>query len=339
MFFRPYFRATIALLALLCLTLPAAGQWKSSSATKTAKVEVTEASVRATLTALASDSMNGRKSASADELKAAKWIGEQLKSYGIDPAGDDKTYLQSSTFQYAGRRGFPDPGAVQLTTTNAVGILRGSDPKIKHEVILLSAHLDHLGVKQVVKGDGIYNGADDDASGVTAVLELARVLAAGPKPRRTIVFALFGSEEIGGYGARYFLEHPPVALNDIVANLEFEMIGRPDAAVAKDTLWLTGYERSNLGPTLAARGAKIVADPHPQQQFFFRSDNIALARQGIVAQTVSSYGMHADYHQPSDDIAHIDFKHMTGAINSMVEPVRWLCNTEFRPEWVEGGQP
>lgn len=336
---RKYFRSTLALLALLCLTFPAAGQWKGGGAAKTAKVEVTEASVRATLTALAGDSMNGRKSASADELKAAKWIGEQLKSYGIEPAGDDGTFLQSSTFEMKSRRGFPDPGAVQATTTNAVGILRGSDPKIKYQVVLLSAHLDHLGVKQAVKGDSIYNGADDDASGVTAVLELARVLAAGPRPKRTVVFALFGSEEVGGYGARHFLEHPPVALNDIVANLEFEMIGRPDPAVAKDTLWLTGYERSNLGPTLAARGAKIVADPHPEQQFFFRSDNINLARMGIVAQTVSSYGLHADYHQPSDDIAHIDFKHMTGAINSMVEPVRWLCNTEFRPEWVEGGRP
>jgi len=143
--------------------------------------------------------------------------------------------------------------------------------------------------------------------GVTAVLELAEALGAGPKPKRTVVFALFGSEEIGGYGARYFQEHPPVPVESFVANLEFEMIGRPDAAVAAHTLWLTGYERSNLGAELAAHGARLVADPHPEQHFFQRSDNYVLARKGIIAHTVSSYGLHADYHRPSDDLAHIDF--------------------------------
>jgi hypothetical protein len=88
-----------------------------------------------------------------------------------------------------------------------------------------------------------------------AVLELAEALAKGRRPKRTIIFTWFGSEESGGYGAGYFLEHPPVPLDRIVANLEFEMIGRPDAAVPPHTLWLTGYQRSDLGPRLAQRGA------------------------------------------------------------------------------------
>ena len=190
-----------------------------------------------------------------------------------------------------------------------------------------------------MNGDGIYNGADDDASGVTAVLELARALMSGPRPRRTVVFALFGSEEIGGHGARYFQEHPPVPFESFVCNLEFEMIGRPDAAVPPHTLWLTGYERSNLGPALKVFGARLVADPHPEQHFFQRSDNIVLARKGVVAQTVSSFGLHADYHRPSDDLAHIDFAHMTESIASMVGPVRWLVNSSFKPEWNPGGRP
>ena len=311
--------------AVLAGSLPGSvvfGQW----AKKAPAAEVTEASVREILTALASDAMNGRGSASPDELKAAQYIGERLKAYGIEPAGDNGTYLQSAKF---------DGG----TTTNALGILRGTDAKLKAETILLSAHLDHLGIGDPVNGDNLYNGADDDASGCTAVLELARVLGAGPKPKRTVLFALFGSEEIGGRGARYFQDHPPVPLNSIVANLEFEMIGRADAAVKPDELWLTGFERSNLGPTLAAHGAKLVADPHPEANFFFRSDNIVLARQRIVAQTVSSYGLHSDYHRPSDDLAHIDFKHMTAAINSMVEPVRWLVNSDFKPAWTANGRP
>ena len=225
-------------------------------------------------------------------------------------------------------------------TYNAMGILRGSDPALKSQVILLSAHLDHLGVGKPVNGDSIYNGADDDASGVTAVLELARALAAGSKPRRTILFALFGSEETGrGYGAVYFREKAPVPLIDIAANLEFEMIGRPDPKVQPDELWLSGWERSNLGPELASHGAKLVPDPHPEQNFFARSDNYALALKGVVAQTVSSFGLHSDYHRPSDDIAHLDFAHMTTAIQSLVAPITWLANSDFKPQWKPGKQP
>ncbi len=224
-------------------------------------------------------------------------------------------------------------------TWNAVGMLRGSDAALRHAAVLLSAHLDHLGIGLAVKGDNIYNGADDDASGTTAVLELARVLGSSPKPRRTVIFALFGSEETGGQGSTYFLRHPPVPLKEIAVNLEFEMLGRADAAVSADTVWLTGWERSDLGPVLAARGAKLVGDPHPDQNFFARSDNYVLARKGVVAQTVSSYGLHTDYHQPSDDISHIDFQHMDAAIGSLLKPVTWLVNSSFTPQWKAGGKP
>jgi Zn-dependent M28 family amino/carboxypeptidase len=224
-------------------------------------------------------------------------------------------------------------------TWNAVGILRGRDASQKKNAILLSAHLDHLGVGAPVNGDNIYNGADDDASGTTAVLELARVLGQGPKPRRSVIFALFGSEEKGGLGSSFFREHSPLPLPDIAANVEFEMIGRADPKVPDDTLWLSGWERSNLGPELASHGAKLVADPHPEQNFFQRSDNYVLAKKGVVAQTASSYGLHDDYHQPSDDIAHIDFQHMTTAIASLIRPMEWLVNTDFRPQWNPGGKP
>lgn len=305
---------------------------------KTATI-VTEQSVRNYMEALASDDMRGRGSATADELAAAKYIASQLKALKIEPAGDNGDYLQTVKFARRARGAPADAAGVEMTTTNVLGIIRGSDPKIAKETILLSAHLDHLGVRANLPGDNIFNGADDDASGVTAVLELAQALAAGAKPKRTIVFALFGSEEIGGYGARYFQEHPPVPIETFVANLEFEMIARPDSAVAPHTLWLTGYERSNLGPELARHGARLVADPHPDEHFFQRSDNYVLARKGIVAHTVSSFGLHADYHRPSDDLSHVDFKHMTDAIASMVEPVRWLTNSDFKPQWNEGGRP
>jgi hypothetical protein len=225
-------------------------------------------------------------------------------------------------------------------TWNAVGKITGSDPKLSSEVILLSAHLDHLGMRPNAPGDDkIFNGADDDASGCVAVLELARVLASSAKPKRTVMFAFFGSEEAGGFGSQYLVNTLPFPKEKLVANLQFEMIGRPDPKVKAEELWLTGYERSNLGAELAKRGAKLVQDPHPDQNFFQRSDNYTLARQGIVAHTVSSFGLHKDYHQASDEIKTIDFKHMTKAINSMVVPVRWLVNSNFKPAWYEGKKP
>lgn len=230
--------------------------------------------------------------------------------------------------------------ATKQQTWNAVGKITGSDPKLSSDVVLLSAHLDHLGVRQNAQSpDNLYNGADDDASGCVAVIELARVLAAGKKPRRTVYFAFYGSEEAGGFGSRYFVGNLGFPKDKLVANLQFEMIGRPDPKVAADELWLTGYDRSNLGPELAKQGAKLVADPHPEQNFFQRSDNFTLAREGIVAHTVSSYGLHKDYHQASDEVSTIDFGHMTRAINSMVKPVRWLVNSSFKPAWNEGKRP
>jgi hypothetical protein len=223
-------------------------------------------------------------------------------------------------------------------TWNAVGTLPGGDKRQKDDIILISAHLDHLGARDT-GADRIYNGADDDASGSTAVLALAEALAKGNPLKRTMVFAWFGSEEAGGYGARYFVEKPAVPLDRIVANLEFEMIGRPDASIAPHTLWLTGWERTNLGPKLAAQGARLVADPHPAERFFMRSDNITLARRGVIAQTVSSYGLHSDYHQPSDKLSRIDFGHMTESIQSMLAPIRWLADSGFKPDWVPGGRP
>ena len=233
--------------------------------------------------------------------------------------------------------------AVVAHTWNAIGRLTGRTRAAARDVILLTAHLDHLGSRTSQNGpaaaDTIYNGADDDASGSIAVLELAEALAAGKRPRRTIIFAWFGSEESGGAGASHFIDAPPVPLDTIVANLEFEMIGRADKSVPPHTLWLTGYERSNLGPGLAKRGAKIVADPHPEQNFFARSDNIQLARRGVIAQTVSSFGLHTDYHRPSDEVKTIDFAHMTDSIRSMLSPVLWLANSSFRPEWLPGKKP
>lgn len=222
-------------------------------------------------------------------------------------------------------------------TYNAVGYLPGTDPKAG--TILLTAHLDHLGIGKPVNGDALYNGANDDAAGTTAVLELAHALAAGPKLRRSVLFVCYGSEELGGLGSTYFGEHPPVALKELVANLEFEMIGAQDPKMPKGVLLLTGWERSNLGPTLKAHGALLGPDPYPEQHFFERSDNYSLALMGVVAHTAAGWGTVPTYHRPDDDLAHLDMPFMTAAIQSLIEPVRWLAESDFVPKWEPGGQP
>lgn len=317
----------IRLLSTLIVAILSANLWAQS-----ANHDAQE--IRGAMEFLASDAMQGRGSGTHDELLAAVYLASQLREIGIEPAGDNGGYIQN----VSGEFNFYREGKKQWNTRNVIGVLKGSDTKLKDEVILLTAHMDHIGTREGMSGDNIFNGADDDASGCVAVLQLARSLA-DKHPKRTVLFVFFGSEETGGQGNQYFLQHPPVPLKSIVANLEFEMIGRPDPAVKPDELWLTGYDRSNLGPELAKHGAKLVADPHPREQFFQRSDNFALAKRGVVAQTVSSFGLHADYHRPSDDVAHLDFSHMEQAIHSMVGPVEWLANSDFKPEWAEGKKP
>ncbi|HEX5886698.1 MAG TPA: M20/M25/M40 family metallo-hydrolase [Pyrinomonadaceae bacterium] len=311
---KPVFRA---LLILLVIAFPVVAQIK-------------EQNVRAQLSFLASDAMQGRGSGTTYERIAAEYIGSQFRQFGLEPAGDTdsagaKTFVQRVPLQ----SGF---------TWNAIGVLRGTDPS--GQAIMLSAHLDHLGVNEALTGeDKIFNGADDNASGCVAVLELARVLAAGKRPRRTVYFICFGSEEKRGLGSRHFIDNPPAPLTQIVANLNFEMLGRPDTKIPPGMLWLTGFERSTLGPELARRRASLVADPRPEQRFFQRSDNYPLALQGVIAHTISSFGLHTDYHRPSDDLSKIDFPFMTRSLNSLVKPIQWLANSTFRPAWLPGQAP
>ena len=222
-------------------------------------------------------------------------------------------------------------------TFNAIGYLPGTDASAG--TLLLTAHLDHLGMGKPVDGDGIWNGANDDAAGTTAVLELAHALASGPKLRRSVLFVCYGSEELGGFGSRYFGAHPPVPLKDLVANIEFEMIGNQDPKMPPGVLLFTGWPRSNLGPTLAEHGALLGPDPYPEEHFFERSDNYSLALKGVVAHTAAGWGTVPTYHQPDDDIAHLNLPFMTSAIQSLVEPVRWLASSDFVPKWNKGGRP
>jgi aminopeptidase YwaD len=257
------------------------------------------------------------------------------------PAGSALMVLPAAAFDALAKKAGAEvsmtlPGLARevSATTNAIGYLPGTDPKAG--VLLLSAHLDHLGVRP----DGvIMPGANDDASGTTAVLELARALAAGKRTRRGVLFVAYGSEEIGGWGSRYFGAHPPVPLSDIVANIEVEMIGAQDPKLPAGSMMMTGFERSTLGETLKAHGALVSPDPYPEQNFFRRSDNYSLAVKGVVAHTLSGWAVTPTYHSPTDTLESLDIAFMTRAIQSLVEPVRSLADSDAKPEWKPGGKP
>jgi hypothetical protein len=300
------------------------------------------------ISALADDSMQGRRTATPGALRAARYLAGQMQAYGLEPAGDS-AYFQRVPFVVSMgpegeqlRLGRPAPdalGGVMALGINVIGLVRGADPQLAKEAIVVGAHYDHLGIGRPVNGDSIYNGADDDASGVAAVLTAARKLAAGPKPRRTVVFLLPTGEEQGVLGTQYYLEHPAWPLERTVADLEVEMIGRPDSlAGGPGRLWLTGYERSTMGERFAAAGLPVVADPRPEQSFFLRSDNIVFALRGIPAHTLSSYNMHRDYHEPSDQVAAVDSTHLERAAEVVSRAVRLLADGD-PPRWHPGGQP
>jgi hypothetical protein len=207
---------------------------------------------------------------------------------------------------------------------------------------LSNVHVNMDSIRRVhptPRRDSIYNGADDDAAGTTAVIEIAKQLARGPRPKRTIVFAATTGEEVGLIGTNWYLKHPVMPLASMEANLEIEMIGRPDSlAGGPGRAWLTGFERSTMGAMFAKAGLAVAPDKRPEQQFFQRSDNIAFARMGIPAHTLSSFNMHTDYHQLSDEVSTIDFAHMAGVINTGVKAVGLLANG-VAPKWNPGGKP
>lgn len=307
--------------------------------------------IETALRVLAGDEMEGRRAGTAGEIRARDWLVSELQRLGVEPAGEDG-YLQAVPLvrmtDDQGRERLRSPAVgtnldsipadQRVDAWNVLGLVPGSDPALAHEVIIVGSHYDHVGIRQAVDGDSIYNGADDDASGTVAALEIARDLVQ-ERPGRSVLIALFSAEEIGLLGPRWFLRQPTVARDSIVADLQIEMIGRPDSlAGGPGQGWLTGYERSTMGEALAAAGSPIVPDPRPEQRFFFRSDNLPFAQAGIPAHTLSSYNMHTDYHQPSDEVDAMDFEHMAALTEAAIAMVRDLAQGE-RPAWLPGGQP
>lgn len=207
----------------------------------------------------------------------------------------------------------------EVKMANVVGIIPGKSRP--DEYVIFSSHYDHIGVgKPDDKGDSIYNGANDDASGTTAIMMLARHFSMTGGSERTLVFAAFTAEEVGGFGSQYFSKQLDPA--KVVAMFNIEMIGT-DSKWGTNSAYITGYEKSNMGEilqkNLEGSPFKFYPDPYPQQQLFYRSDNATLARLGVPAHTISTSKMDSEphYHRPSDERSTLDTKNMAEIIKAI----------------------
>ena len=208
---------------------------------------------------------------------------------------------------------------------NVVGILPGKKGGAgqagkKEELVIFSGHYDHLGTGKPINGDSIYNGANDDAAGTTGVIMLAKYFKELKNNERSIVFAAFTAEEIGGFGSQYFSRQ--FDADKVVAMFNIEMIGT-ESKWGKNSAYITGYEKTNMGEILAKdlQGTSFTfyPDPYPTQQLFYRSDNATLARLGVPAHTISTSKMDIEphYHKLTDHIETLDMENMAQVIKAI----------------------
>jgi Zn-dependent M28 family amino/carboxypeptidase len=201
---------------------------------------------------------------------------------------------------------------------NVVAVLPGKSKK--DEYVVFSGHYDHIGVGRPIEGDSIYNGANDDAAGTTAVLLLAKHFKQLNSNERTLVFAAFTAEESGGFGSQYFSRQ--FNADQVMAMFNLEMIGT-ESKWGKNSAYITGYDKTNMGEILAkdldGTGFTFYPDPYPAQQLFYRSDNATMARLGVPAHTISTSKMDTEphYHKPSDEVKTLDLANMTEVIRAI----------------------
>lgn len=229
----------------------------------------------------------------------------------------------------------PAEESIEAEACNIIGILPGKDRVLSREYVMFSAHLDHIGVAASGE-DRIYNGADDNASGVTAVLSLADAFAAIPeRPNRSIVFMLFWGEERGLLGSRAFVKTPTMDLKQIVACINIEMIGRPEEG-AFGKVWMTGWEKSDLGSLMQKTSAEVGVDifEHPRfsSMLYGSSDNYAFAEAGVVAHSFSAGSLHEDYHQVTDEWTRLQLPHMTKVIQGLLAGSWKIVQGEVTPK-------
>lgn len=281
---------------------------------------ISEELIKSHLFALSSDLMEGRKAGTIGIEKAAIYIEKEFERIGLDWFGGMNSYRQN----------FEERG---LSLFNIVGYLEGKSKK--NEIVVISAHYDHLGIK---KGgdeeDVIFNGANDNASGVTAVLALAEHFSNQNNNERSLLFVAFTAEEMGLLGSNYFGKQ--INAKNIIAGINIEMIGK-ESPFGPKTAWITGFDRSDFGriiqQNLIGSDYKVFPDPYVNFNLFFRSDNASLAKLGVPSHTFSTSPMDKDldYHKVSDEAKTLDLFTISETIKAIAAGVKSIISGADSP--------
>jgi alpha-D-ribose 1-methylphosphonate 5-triphosphate synthase subunit PhnG len=286
---------------------------------------------------LADDSMLGRKNGSDEMKKAAAWLAGKFKEFGVKPFKEYADYTQ----HYYIKRSKTD----SIPESNIIGFIEGSDPKLKNEYILLTAHFDHIGFRKGMLPDSIFNGANDNASGTCALLGVAKTIQMmKAKPGRTIIIAAVSGEEMGMRGSRYFAGHAPVDISKVYLNLNFEMLGHCKI-IGENKYQITGPAITSLKDMLHEYNKnstwKLVDTVKNLSQLFYASDNIAFAAMvrkdnfnyGVPAHTFVTHEGEDHVHKVNDEAKYFNFdnyrnfmQYITGVTLYMaksIKPIVW----------------
>jgi hypothetical protein len=318
-------RRRVVLLLLAAALVLGAAELSLSPDVRAALELISADSLRGHVSFLASDVLEGRDTPSRGLDVAAEYIAAQFRRAGLEPAGDD------GYFQTASRE--------PVKLHNVAGVLRGSDPALRDTCVIVSAHYDHLGAR----GDRIYNGANDDASGTAAVIEMAAAFAKlRERPKRSILFVTFFGEEKGLLGSRYYAAHPLFPVEKTVAGINLEQLGRTDDVTGPLLLsaYVAGFDYSDVGAILqqagALTGVTMAKHGKDSDKYFFSSDNRPLAQAGIPAHTVSVGYVFPDYHRPGDHWEKLDYPNMEKIVRAVAAGVFMIAASDEAPRWNAG---
>lgn len=299
---------------------------------------VTSENLKEWVSFLASDNMMGRRNGSPEMKLAADWIAGKFSESGLKPVAPSLDFIHNYTF--TSRQN-------QVNERNVIGLVEGSDPALKGEYIVLTAHFDHVGIKRGSKPDSIYNGADDNAAGTAAIIGIAKAIKeSGIRPGRSIIFAAFSGEENGMRGSRNFVANTLIPIKKIYANLNFEMIGHSEY-LDKKKYYMTGCLMSDLDDAVGEynrnSGFQLVDTIKLSHILFGSSDNIAFSRistregvtTGIPSGTFATTTMAPHIHNVTDEVSLFDFDNMADLVNHFSGLVLWLSDRKKEIVWTD----
>lgn len=332
-------RSLSAVASVLFLSTPFLSAQQAPSPLERAAATITPEEISSSVGVLAHDSMGGRNTPSPGLEKSARWIAGELDAMGLEPGGDGGAYIQR--WEYTPRRADDGAQSESFHVPNVVGLVPGSDPRLKDQWVVFTAHFDHVSGPADQSGDDIYNGADDNASGTAAIMEIAEAFAALPEPpRRSVAFVLVSGEEKGLLGARYFAEGASIPTQSMVADINADMVSMN----WPDSIFVFGREYSSLGPildrTIGERSElqiHIMANRWPEMPLFRMSDQFAFVQQGIPAIFFFS-GLHENLHRPSDEPDRIDADKAARVARLMFYFGYQVAQADDPPQWTQEGR-